>query len=110
MQTGQAEMRAAAKSAQLDCLEDHMIAQALQNTTDNDHEASFSSALITPQDPERMLCVVCMEREKSVVLMPCKHLCICKWCVDQLIAQSGRKKAMCPVCRELIKDTIKPFM
>ena len=106
---GQAEMRAAAKSANLDCLEEHMTSLALQNTTDNDHAASFATTLSTPQDSDRM-CVVCMEREKSVVLMPCLHLCICQGCVDQLVAQSGRKKAMCPVCRELITDTIKPFM
>ena len=108
MQTSQAEMRAAAKSAHLDCLEDHMTAQALQNTTNNDHETSFSSALIKPQDPERMLCVVCMEREKRVVLLPCKHCCMCKECTDQIVAH-WRDQAQCPVCRQLIVDTLEPF-
>ena len=106
---GQAEMRPAAKSANLDYLEDHMTPQALQNTIDNDHAASSASTVSKPQDSEKM-CVVCMEREKSVLLMPCLHLCICQGCTDQLIAHSGRKKAMCPVCRQLIKKTIKPFM
>jgi hypothetical protein len=109
MQMGQAEMRAAAKSANLDCLEEHMTALALQNTTNNDHAASCASTLSNPQHSEKM-CVVCMEREKSVVLMPCLHLCICQECTDQLIAHSGRKKAMCPVCRQLIQNHIKPFM
>ena len=111
MQTGQEAMRAAAKTTYLDRLEEDMTAQALHNSNDNNHTASFASTSSKPQDPERM-CVVCMEREKSVVLMPCKHQCICKECVDQLkrIAQIERKKPMCPVCRELIRDTIEPFM
>ena len=103
-------MHAAAKSANLERLEDHMTTLALQHTSDN-HTASLASTNSSKQDDSKGgLCIVCMEDEKSVVLIPCKHLYMCKVCTDKLIAQSGRQKAMCPVCRNLIMDTIETFV
>ena len=52
-----------------------------------------------------MLCVVCMEREKKVVLLPCKHMCMCKVCTAEIIADSAR----CPVCREHVADSFEAF-
>ena len=69
-----------------------------------------TSTTSSKQDSGDNMCIVCMEEAKSVVLMPCLHMCMCKGCTDQLVAKSGHKKAMCPVCRQLIKQTIKPFM
>ena len=106
---GQAEMHAAIKSANLERFEEQMTTLALQHTTDN-HTASSTSTNSAKQDSKGGMCILCMEDEKSVVLMPCKHLCMCKVCTDKLIAQSGRKKAMCPVCRNLIMDTIETFV
>ena len=107
---GQAEMHAAAKSANLECLEDHMTTLALQTTIGN--HAACSASNSSKQD-SKGVCIVCMEDEKSVLLMPCKHMCMCKGCTDKLIAQSfsgGRKKAMCPVCRNPIMDIIEAFV
>ena len=106
-QMGQAEMHATAKSTNLERLEDHMTTQALQHTTNN-HAASFASN--SPKQDSTQMCVVYMGHETSVVLMSCKHQCMCKGCTDKLIAQSGRQTAMCPVCRSVIMDTIEPFM
>lgn len=49
------------------------------------------------QDEQR-LCVICQERDKSVVLLPCRHLCICDQCAeyDQL--------RVCPLCRRDIES------
>lgn len=55
------------------------------------------------ETPIRFLCVVCMEQEKSVVLLPCKHMCMCKACTQQILAR-GQDTAMCPVCRGPIHD------
>ena len=105
---GQAEMHATAKSANLEHLEDHMTTLALQHTADS-HAGACSASTSSKRDSNSM-CIVCMEEEKSVLLMPCKHLCMCKGCTDKLVAQSGRHKAMCPVCRNLIIDTIEAFV
>ena len=52
-----------------------------------------------------MVCIVCMEREKKVVLLPCKHMCMCKVCTDEIMAD----KARCPVCREPVVDSFEAF-
>jgi hypothetical protein len=40
-------------------------------------------------------CVVCLEREREVVLDPCRHYCLCLECSDHL--------SQCPLCRRQIK-------
>ncbi|XP_030243735.1 uncharacterized protein LOC115564042 [Drosophila navojoa] len=45
----------------------------------------------------RSHCVVCLERNKNIVILPCRHLCLCKECAQQLHRlESGHR---CPVCR-----------
>ena len=39
---------------------------------------------------EQMLCVVCMDAEKSVMMVPCNHLCVCAGCAQSL--------SRCPMC------------
>mmetsp|Transcript_8829 Transcript_8829/g.7890 ORF Transcript_8829/g.7890 Transcript_8829/m.7890 type:complete len:346 (-) Transcript_8829:20-1057(-) len=52
---------------------------------------------------EQRLCVICIEREKTVLLLPCRHLCLCEVCstYDSL--------TNCPVCRRKINDKINAF-
>ena len=40
-------------------------------------------------------CVVCFEEEKTIVLVPCGHYCLCKMCADTINSHSGE----CPMCR-----------
>ncbi|XVF43979.1 hypothetical protein PTKIN_Ptkin02bG0083800 [Pterospermum kingtungense] len=40
---------------------------------------------------EHMICRACKAKEVSILLMPCRHLCLCKEC-DVLVS-------MCPVCQ-----------
>ena len=42
------------------------------------------------------LCVVCIDKEKQVLLRPCRHYCLCNKCSERV----GR----CPVCRALIRE------
>jgi len=50
-----------------------------------------NNAEITPS-----LCVVCMTQLKSVILLPCNHLCVCKECSNHPSLKS------CPICRKNI--------
>ena len=110
---GQAELHAIEKNAALQQLEEDMTNLALQKR-DGICEPSASNqsmqykhpsqeSLVLPH-PNRdvFLCVVCMEREKKVLLLPCKHVCMCKVCSDEIVADS----AQCLVCREHIVDLI----
>ncbi|XP_031816932.1 baculoviral IAP repeat-containing protein 3 isoform X2 [Sarcophilus harrisii] len=51
---------------------------------------------------EERTCKVCMDKEVSVVFIPCGHLVVCKECSSSL-----RK---CPICRSTIKGTIRTFL
>ena len=47
-------------------------------------------------------CVVCMERQKRFVVVPCGHHCLCETCV-------GAINGVCPVCRGAAASTLKVF-
>ncbi|EDV31431.1 uncharacterized protein Dana_GF15350 [Drosophila ananassae] len=49
--------------------------------------------------PNRGGCVVCLERSRNIVIMPCRHLCLCKECSQQL---QMHLQYRCPVCRDNI--------
>ncbi|XP_074072660.1 baculoviral IAP repeat-containing protein 2-like [Macrotis lagotis] len=51
---------------------------------------------------EERTCKVCMDKEVSVVFIPCGHLVVCKECTPSL-----RK---CPICRSTIKGTVRTFL
>lgn len=47
-------------------------------------------------------CVVCHETDRCIVLMPCKHLCLCSEC-----SQSVKEK--CPLCRVRIESKMRVY-
>lgn len=52
------------------------------------------------------LCIICEDNEKSVVLVPCGHLCLCKRCANQL----SHYDQYCPLCRMLIHRKVEVFV
>ncbi|GAB5577005.1 baculoviral IAP repeat-containing protein 3 [Prionailurus iriomotensis] len=51
---------------------------------------------------EERTCKVCLDREVSIVFIPCGHLVVCQDCAPPL-----RK---CPICRGPIKGTVRTFL
>lgn len=64
-------------------------------------EKKIQSVFAEDEIPEKMLCCVCMERERNIVLMDCKHLVLCENC------STGISK--CPICNKNAKEKIKIF-
>ena len=52
---------------------------------------------------EQSLCVICCNEERTIVLLPCRHLCLCAPCSqhDSLID--------CPLCRKQIQHKFSVF-
>jgi len=51
---------------------------------------------------ESLACVVCLERLKKIVLLPCRHLCLCGAC--------AKAKAIdCPICRSPVASCLPIF-
>jgi len=46
-------------------------------------------------------CIICLENERCVALIPCGHLCLCREC-------SGTQKK-CPICRTPIQDLLRTY-
>ncbi len=65
-------------------------------------------------------CVICMSEAKDTLVLPCRHLCMCKQCAEVLRTQgrnpevglrnrpSGPPK--CPICRQGSCFVIKCFI
>lgn len=60
-------------------------------------------ANILREEKDERVCVVCQEERKSVLLMPCRHLCCCRTC-------SRRPElTRCPLCRNNITQKIDVY-
>ncbi|ORC92709.1 uncharacterized protein TM35_000034620 [Trypanosoma theileri] len=46
-------------------------------------------------DDDDGLCVICLTMPKDTAVMPCRHMCLCKNCAEELM----RHMPKCPVCR-----------
>jgi len=51
-------------------------------------------------------CVVCLECAPDSVLYTCGHMCMCYPCARDVVQNRG---ALCPICRQSIRDVIKIF-
>eukprot|EP00096_Caligus_rogercresseyi_P016109 TRINITY_DN8657_c0_g1_i1.p1 TRINITY_DN8657_c0_g1~~TRINITY_DN8657_c0_g1_i1.p1 ORF type:complete len:320 (+),score=61.83 TRINITY_DN8657_c0_g1_i1:84-1043(+) len=69
------------------------------STTEEEEESHH------PRDDGK-LCVVCQDEDKCMVIMPCRHLCICQRCKDLLL----KGPRSCPICRNRIGHTIKAYL
>lgn len=55
---------------------------------------------------EQFLCCVCLSDTKSILLIPCNHLCLCQSCGGE----APTKIEYCPICRVRIKKKVKVFL
>ncbi|TVU31645.1 hypothetical protein EJB05_23341 [Eragrostis curvula] len=61
-----------------------------------------------PPPPARP-CRACGRRSASVVLLPCRHLCVCAACEPALSAGAAAAAA-CPMCRGAVTGTVQVFL
>ncbi|XP_063877224.1 uncharacterized protein LOC135109646 isoform X2 [Scylla paramamosain] len=78
------------------------------NTTTNATPSYVNKLLYQELEEEResRLCVVCQDEVKCVILLPCRHLCLCDRCTIAIT----RRREGCPVCRQRIRETMKVFL
>ena len=63
------------------------------------------------REREDKLCVICQDREKCIMILPCRHLCICDVCQVSLMQRTDRAHSRtCPICRKIVKQTIKAYL
>ncbi|KAI9220282.1 hypothetical protein BC828DRAFT_383918 [Blastocladiella britannica] len=75
-----------------------MLLQEIYGFADTDAVAPPGSPTAQPGDDSHQMpeCIVCMADPKDTILLPCRHLCLCKECAQELRRQS----TACPICRQ----------
>jgi hypothetical protein len=77
-----------------------MLAHVRTAKTDMERaRARVLSRKIDAQREER-LCVVCQVEPKAVVLLPCRHLCVCGGCANHSLLSK------CPICRKAVREKL----
>ena len=74
------------------------------DTTDENVEEMLFEQV--EREREDKLCVICQDKEKCIMILPCRHLCICQDCQGPLQLQNNH----CPICRRLVRQTIKAYL
>jgi hypothetical protein len=71
-------------------------------------EGSVEDQLLREVERERedKLCVICVDKEKCIMILPCRHLCICEGCQAPLRTHRN----ICPICRKPVKQLIKAYL
>ncbi|TRY76940.1 hypothetical protein TCAL_14706 [Tigriopus californicus] len=59
------------------------------------------------REREDKLCVICQDQEKCIMILPCRHLCICQGCQGALLQAQNKS---CPICRRMVRQTIKAYL
>ncbi|CAD5123593.1 unnamed protein product [Dimorphilus gyrociliatus] len=91
---------------------DHSVEIDLPNESDSrltPLPRSFSSERLLEEERNRRLCVVCKDKIKSVLIMPCKHLCLCVSCA-KCLAELGPRRRICPLCRRSFKSITNVYL
>lgn len=59
--------------------------------------------------PDWQRCVVCLVRNREVIVLPCGHVCLCADCMV-LINQQNVLQRKCPMCRQQIEQIARAFV
>ena len=64
---------------------------------------------VLENERDRRMCVVCQEHTKNVLLLPCRHMCMCVDCAHELIGSRPTRR-ICPLCRGRIETVMNVFI
>jgi len=59
---------------------------------------------------ERQRCVVCLNALKSMLILPCRHACLCRPCAVEIINHADINQRLCPLCRTLMHEVLHVYI
>mmetsp|Transcript_2193 Transcript_2193/g.7882 ORF Transcript_2193/g.7882 Transcript_2193/m.7882 type:complete len:293 (+) Transcript_2193:52-930(+) len=91
------ELQKKKKQLQLDIDGNLLRSMPLDQLSSLQQKAIALVSRIQEAQEDYRLCKVCLDAESCVLLLPCKHLCLCESCVASLRS--------CPLCRQPVQDS-----
>lgn len=93
--------------------QDDEILRELRESRRQRHPSVSDGAHVDEADetdlPEWQRCVVCLVRNREVIVLPCGHVCLCADCMV-LINQQSERQRNCPMCRHRIEQIARAFV
>ena len=75
-------------------------------------QSAGASSEIRSEDEEELnrKCVVCQDQPKTVLVLPCKHMCLCVDCAHTIASLRSRLRRVCPLCRGRIQTVMNVYL
>jgi hypothetical protein len=70
------------------------------NSSDGSSSSQLKPDRVFDPQPDSPECVICMDMNKEMIIVPCGHYCMCRKCTQSLT------KRECPICRGVIASFI----
>ena len=65
---------------------------------------------VLESERDKRMCVVCQDQVKNVLVLPCRHMCLCVECAHEIAQQRTRVRRVCPLCRSRIETVMNVFI
>lgn len=69
-------------------------------------DSNFTGNEIDDGSGADALCIICQERQKCVLTLPCRHVCLCAECCRRLYGY----QRTCPICRTFIYHSVTVYL
>lgn len=88
---------------------DHEVREITRMSIGQDvgtRQVDSSPAVVDDGSAADALCVICQERQKCVLTLPCRHVCLCTECCMRLYGY----QRTCPICRTFIYHSVTVYL